>query len=104
MADGSNEVVASPHATPIQQSIMEIFQAWDVNGDGVINKEELHSVLVSLGMTNEEATSTFLAADANKDDQIDYKEFVSWLYSGDAPKKVRDRVGNLSLISEAGLW
>merc|ERR550525_587864 len=85
-ADGFPDSASSPAALPFQTRILEMFRRWDVNGDGVITKDELQQVLVSVGMTENDAASTFAAVDADRNGKVDYKEFVNWLYSKSAPE------------------
>eukprot|EP00933_Yihiella_yeosuensis_P044647 TRINITY_DN3990_c0_g1_i1.p1 TRINITY_DN3990_c0_g1~~TRINITY_DN3990_c0_g1_i1.p1 ORF type:complete len:167 (-),score=41.87 TRINITY_DN3990_c0_g1_i1:110-610(-) len=69
-----------------EDTILEAFKQWDVDGDGSISKTELERVLVILNpsFTKKELNKMMKAADKNRDGNIDYEEFVDWLYS---PKK-----------------
>mmetsp|Transcript_70609 Transcript_70609/g.199338 ORF Transcript_70609/g.199338 Transcript_70609/m.199338 type:complete len:510 (+) Transcript_70609:82-1611(+) len=76
---------SSADSNPLKEVIMEKFRKWDVNGDGFISKDELQHVLCTLGLTEAEVVRIFSTADSNRDDKIDYNEFVSWLYSTSCP-------------------
>jgi Ca2+-binding EF-hand superfamily protein len=68
--------------------VIEIFKAWDVDGDGTITKQELERVLVMLNpsFTKKELDKVFKAADKNGDGKIDYEEFADWLQDGPGKK------------------
>eukprot|EP00930_Biecheleria_cincta_P071170 TRINITY_DN58696_c0_g1_i1.p1 TRINITY_DN58696_c0_g1~~TRINITY_DN58696_c0_g1_i1.p1 ORF type:complete len:502 (-),score=139.47 TRINITY_DN58696_c0_g1_i1:46-1551(-) len=77
-------------SSPMQQRMVETFQKWDLNKDGVICQEELRTVLKDLGLSEADVEGTFKCADANHDGKIDYKEFIFWLFSDSAPTAVRE--------------
>lgn len=79
-------------SSPMGQRMVETFQNWDLNKDGVICKEELRNVLKDLGISEADAENTFILADANHDGKIDYKEFIFWLFSDAAPAVVRETI------------
>mmetsp|Transcript_30088 Transcript_30088/g.84780 ORF Transcript_30088/g.84780 Transcript_30088/m.84780 type:complete len:495 (+) Transcript_30088:118-1602(+) len=64
-----------------KEIIIDKFRSWDVNGDGVINSDELRQVLCALGLSEAKVARMFSSADVNKDGNVDYNEFVSWLCS-----------------------
>lgn len=66
----------------IRGKIVGVFTKWDVNEDGVISRKEFHLVLRRIGLSDAEIEYLFSVADTNKDGNIDYKEFTTWLYSG----------------------
>ena len=51
------------------------------NGDGFITKDELRTVMNSMGqrLTEEELNEMMEAADSDKDGRIDYAEFVKMM-------------------------
>lgn len=59
--------------------IRDAFARYDADGNGKISKEELRAVLCILGMTEENADCLFDAADANKDQFLDYDEFLGFI-------------------------
>ena len=55
------------------------FKAYDANGDGTIEKTELHKILKDLGMgdlSDEKVDEVFNAIDTNSNSVIEYIEFV----------------------------
>ncbi|CAK0845931.1 unnamed protein product [Prorocentrum cordatum] len=68
--------------------VVEIFKAWDQDGDGTISKQELERVLVMLNpsFTKKELDKVMKSADTNGDGLIDYEEFAAWLQGSDKPK------------------
>ena len=65
------------------QQIRKAFQRFDINGDGVIAREELCYVLKQLttggGFGDEEIKVLLSVADADEDGNISYEEFVNWV-------------------------
>lgn len=61
--------------------IKEVFQQFDKNGDGVLEKEELLEGYIQLGRTRAEATriveDILDKIDLNKNGTIDYSEFLT---------------------------
>eukprot|EP00927_Polykrikos_kofoidii_P050363 TRINITY_DN44280_c0_g1_i1.p1 TRINITY_DN44280_c0_g1~~TRINITY_DN44280_c0_g1_i1.p1 ORF type:complete len:311 (-),score=56.27 TRINITY_DN44280_c0_g1_i1:45-977(-) len=62
--------------------VMAVFRVWDKSGDGVITKRELGNVLRKTcpELTLPQIKSLMLHLDVNKDDVIDYDEFVRFLF------------------------
>ena len=58
----------------------EIFDLCDRNGDGLIDRDEFHVLLVALDgdVSFEECELDFEAADTAGDGYIEFKEFVAW--------------------------
>ena len=71
MAGLSDEEFAELHKT---------FDSCDLNGDGLINTEEFHALLIRLDgdVSREECLLDFAAADTEGDGYIEFKEFVAW--------------------------
>lgn len=63
----------------LKRGIVSVFQAWDIDGSGTISLPELKTVLAEIGVNETDVPKLFSLADCNKDGQIDYEEFVSWL-------------------------
>lgn len=57
-----------------------IFDLCDLNGDGFIDTDEFHVLLVRLDgdVSREECELDFEAADTAGDGYIEFKEFVAW--------------------------
>jgi calcium-binding protein CML len=60
--------------------LRKIFDACDLNGDGFINPEEFHALLIKLDgdVSREECLLDFDIADSEGDGYIGFKEFVVW--------------------------
>ena len=58
----------------------EIFELCDLNGDGLIDHDEFHVLLVALDgdVTLAECLLDFEVADTEGDGYIEFKEFVAW--------------------------
>eukprot|EP00927_Polykrikos_kofoidii_P007645 TRINITY_DN13143_c0_g1_i3.p1 TRINITY_DN13143_c0_g1~~TRINITY_DN13143_c0_g1_i3.p1 ORF type:complete len:193 (-),score=52.95 TRINITY_DN13143_c0_g1_i3:23-601(-) len=71
--------------------VQEVFQQWDVDGDGTISSQELERVLILLdpSFTKASLTKIIKAADKNGDGVIDYAEFVDWLTKSSTKKADR---------------
>lgn len=87
-AKGSGEVRALirkglPIADDVNK-ILEVFQAWDTDGDGTISRHELEHVLLLLNpsFARKDVSKVMKAADRNGDGFIDYQEFTLWLTTG----------------------
>jgi len=67
--------------------VLAIFQQWDADGNGNISKAELAAVFTSMeaGWTDAEIDAMFTAADTDADGQIQYSEFVKWVFSPEEP-------------------
>jgi len=71
------------------EKVLKVFQEWDVDTDGFISKTELANALVSLGFPEVDVGPVFDAADVDRDGLLNYSEFVSWIFSEEAPHVVR---------------
>mmetsp|Transcript_133685 Transcript_133685/g.260313 ORF Transcript_133685/g.260313 Transcript_133685/m.260313 type:complete len:691 (-) Transcript_133685:205-2277(-) len=68
----------------VLESIKAAFKNADLNGDGYISKDELHSVFNSIGQwTDEEFDELYAAADTSQDGKLSYDEFLDWVLSQD---------------------
>lgn len=80
---------------------MNAFREWDSDRNGYISQSELRRVLVHIGLPGSEVGNVFKAMDANKDGNVDYDEFVSWLYGGTVSQEVQDYVNRTDCPEEA---
>ncbi|KAI7728601.1 hypothetical protein M8C21_023506 [Ambrosia artemisiifolia] len=64
--------------TSHEQELEQVFNKFDVNGDGKISSTELGSIMGSMGNrpTQEELKNMIMQVDANGDGFIDLKEFI----------------------------
>eukprot|EP00931_Biecheleriopsis_adriatica_P008722 TRINITY_DN109866_c0_g1_i1.p1 TRINITY_DN109866_c0_g1~~TRINITY_DN109866_c0_g1_i1.p1 ORF type:complete len:306 (-),score=64.75 TRINITY_DN109866_c0_g1_i1:81-971(-) len=64
--------------------VMGAFLEWDTNGDGVIDESELMNVFVKLGLklSKSDVKLMFDQADANRNGEVDYSEFLGWVMHG----------------------
>jgi len=62
------------------EQLRKTFDVCDLNGDGFINPEEFHALLIKLDgdVSREEAQLDFDVADTEGDGYIGFKEFVTW--------------------------
>lgn len=75
---------------PDSARVLEIFQKYDSDGDGVINRKEFMNCLQKLGL-GEDCLKTFLlSVDKDGDGVVEYEEFCNWAMSpGEKSKKQR---------------
>lgn len=64
----------------LKDGVLAAFREWDADGSGTISQPELKQVLVAVGVKESDVPMLFSLADTNKDGQIDYEEFVAWLF------------------------
>mmetsp|Transcript_112044 Transcript_112044/g.311926 ORF Transcript_112044/g.311926 Transcript_112044/m.311926 type:complete len:177 (+) Transcript_112044:78-608(+) len=95
-AKGSGEVrslirkgVIDEDQDPALDKVIEVFKAWDRDGDGTIGRAELERVLIVLNptFTKKEMDKFMKAADRNGDGVIDYQEFTDWLHDASKPAR-----------------
>lgn len=86
--DGAVLRAAKEYDEKEKQSILATFNKWDQAGDGFITEAELRRVLTGLGVKSSQVKAIFQEVDKNRDNKIDYKEFIAWCYNS-APPSVR---------------
>lgn len=74
---------------PRAARVLALFRDADVDGNGTIDPDELKTILVKLGMTEDEANTAFANADANRDGLVDFEEFFAWVVATGAPAEVK---------------
>eukprot|EP00930_Biecheleria_cincta_P056733 TRINITY_DN42799_c0_g1_i1.p1 TRINITY_DN42799_c0_g1~~TRINITY_DN42799_c0_g1_i1.p1 ORF type:complete len:340 (+),score=50.03 TRINITY_DN42799_c0_g1_i1:90-1109(+) len=89
----ANVHVSTRSSTKESLVVLNAFLAWDVNGDGCIDIDEMSSILTQLGVKCSESQHLriFNAADCNHDGRVDYQEFIDWIW-GDAPMAAREHL------------
>eukprot|EP00931_Biecheleriopsis_adriatica_P048525 TRINITY_DN28033_c0_g1_i1.p1 TRINITY_DN28033_c0_g1~~TRINITY_DN28033_c0_g1_i1.p1 ORF type:complete len:642 (+),score=114.95 TRINITY_DN28033_c0_g1_i1:70-1995(+) len=90
-------VVGVPLAKPgaksdavVSEDVMKLFQLLDTDGNGMIDREELASVLSLLGAywTSRRIRNLFRAADVDRDQLISIAEFCNWIFSSGHDQQV----------------
>jgi len=63
------------------RDLKEVFRQYDGNGDGTLSREELKSVLNTIGgdYSDDDIAAVFRAMDRNNDGKVQFDEFVDWL-------------------------
>ncbi|CAK9083032.1 unnamed protein product [Durusdinium trenchii] len=78
-------VSLDPYLATLQGTSADVvrasFRAWDANGNGLISQAEVQKVLrEACGLTQKECEILASVMDTDDDGQIDYDEFVAFLY------------------------
>jgi hypothetical protein len=60
------------------ERIRDIFRKFDIDGDGIIDYEELHKLMETLGMNKKYFDAFRMSIDKDLDFQVQYDEFVDW--------------------------
>ena len=68
-------MMSKPRPISEEEVISEAFHRFDLNGDGVLSREELRQAMISMGegMSEEEIDEMIREADENRDGVIDYR-------------------------------
>lgn len=63
----------------LEQQLQEMFELYDADGNGAIDKAELAQLMATLGydLTDEELSAMIAEVDADGDGDIDYEEFLA---------------------------
>ncbi|EZG72286.1 calmodulin [Gregarina niphandrodes] len=79
--DFLNLMVRKMRETDTEEELIEAFQVFDREGNGLITAQELRHVLTQLGekLSPEEADLMISEADVDGDGQINYEEFVKMM-------------------------
>mmetsp|Transcript_1258 Transcript_1258/g.2622 ORF Transcript_1258/g.2622 Transcript_1258/m.2622 type:complete len:324 (-) Transcript_1258:421-1392(-) len=91
------KVTAKPNPSDpsVRAAITQIFDKWDEDGNGQLDKAEFRSALsVSTDLDSATINQMFDCADADKSGYVDIEEFLSWAF------KERSSVADFSTISE----
>jgi len=71
----------------VEEQLLKAFRKWDSNGDGSISVVELGAIGKKLGLADASVKNLMKDADVNKDGELSYSEFVSWLFQAPYLKK-----------------
>jgi len=87
---------AHPHEqTDMSQSkLKQTFKEWDVDGNGTISIHELQEIMLKLNpaTSSDVLNSLFRSMDRNSDNNVDYAEFIDWLYQDcEAPQAAKPK-------------
>ena len=65
-----------------EEEMLEAFQVFDADGNGMISADELRQIMANLGekLTQEEVEDMVKEADIDGDGQINYEEFVRMMF------------------------
>jgi len=77
----------------VSAEILKVFQAYDLDSNGTISREELTTILQILNKeewTEDKCNAVFKEVDADKNEKIDVDEFVRWLTGKPADQRVKD--------------
>lgn len=64
------------------RDLLAMFERFDANKDGAINKEELRALLsqkLKVDVTEDQMETVLAKADRNRDGKLNYQEFVQWM-------------------------
>lgn len=92
MAEGTADATSAEAALDIHKQIAEVFDRFDEDGDGMMDREELATLMRKANSEawNDERLDILLSQlDTNKDGRVDFEEFLSWVFS--------DKVGHVTL-------
>jgi len=72
--------------------ILNVFNQWDTDCDGVIKLPELKAVCLTLGLHPDDITDVWSKADDRNNGFLDYTRFSTWIRSDDAPSQIKDEI------------
>lgn len=70
-----NHAMVMSKSEPVEYGIRDIFLAWDLDGNGFIEKSEFRSCCAELNLTNEQLSTIFKELDEDGDGRISLLEF-----------------------------
>jgi hypothetical protein len=72
------KVEADEELEPEAVRVLQLFQAFDTNGDGILDSTEFANVLNSIGLPVHMVPKFLSAIDKDGDNQVSYEEFIQW--------------------------
>lgn len=82
---------------PELDRVMEIFEKFDTNGDGIMDNTEFAACLKALGLSGSLVKTFLEAVDKDGDGEVQYAEFAKWAMSKPDGKKM-NRLDTLSVL------
>jgi hypothetical protein len=76
---------------PQYNKVLKVFQQFDRDGDGIIDRQEFEKCLASLGLPKSCIGSFLVSVDKNGDLEIQYGEFVKWALAPAGKKTQKSR-------------
>eukprot|EP00435_Cladocopium_sp_Y103_P004371 s4565_g1.t1 len=78
-----------------------LFQRFDLNGNGTLGFDELRELLLIIGVPATDVPRLFGVIDTNSDGNVDFEEFIRWMYAQpvDAKEKMSANVRSDGLLS-----
>jgi len=67
--------------TDAEEKVKATFKQWDTDGSGMISKEELVSVLMTIGTNPKDVENLLKKADVDKDGCLNYEELTACLFT-----------------------
>ncbi|CAE7240783.1 unnamed protein product [Symbiodinium natans] len=87
------KVVQPPRDTnAMLDRVLEVFQSYDSNGNGVLELDEFERCLAGIGLGKEYITAFQLAMDKDGDFVVDYAEFSRWALGSEVPGTHKTRL------------
>jgi Ca2+-binding EF-hand superfamily protein len=94
--------MAAGNADGVGENIKKVFQSWDVDGTGVISRENLAVVMMKItNSTRANANLLMDEIDTNKDGVINYEEFVDWVMNPNAKTRINQEGNRLEKFDYA---
>lgn len=74
------DAIAMTDEPPGNAYLLELFERFDANGDGLVDKTEFRRILHVLGdePSDEVLSLEFTTIDSNGDGMVDFEEFRQW--------------------------
>jgi len=77
---------------PQYNRVLKVFQQYDANGDGVLDRQEFEKCLLGLGLSKAVLGSFLVNVDKSGDMEVQYAEFVKWAMAPAGKKTKKNRM------------